>query len=343
MPQEPQPNQTEATKAPFCVSYAPASERQTLLARSDVLAVIDFDVQAKRDPNDPRAFCVGLEQIGPSPLLEVWHAPGPIHCGQDNCIGYARTDEVVLAHMLLDESQYAGLAQATEYAYQEILRFTQAQGFPKLLRVWNYFPQINTDVKQLERYRAFSVGRHQALKDTLSPAQELPAASALGTYTSGLQIYFLAAKESGVQIENPRQVSAFEYPLDYGPRRPLFSRATFKRWQDTHHFYISGTASIVGHESRHADEVFHQLDETLNNIDALIENANALQGLDIHSASQLSLLKIYIRTSTDVKAVHAHISARLGREVPCLYLQGDICRADLLIEIESLYTGNCGT
>ena len=80
------------------------------------------------------------------------------------------------------------------------------------------------------------------------------AATAIGLPSppDQLHVHWLATKQPGIAIENPRQVSAFAYPRDYGPVAPGFSRAMLLPG-DTPLLLISGTASIVGHASQHPD------------------------------------------------------------------------------------------
>lgn len=137
-----------------------------------------------------------------------------------------------------------------------------------------------------------------------------------------------------MQIENPRQVSAFHYPPQYGRRSPSFSRAVLKNWGEGHeHLYISGTASIVGHASQHGD-LLPQLAETLANLEALLAEADrrAMTPLD------LTLLKIYVRPNLDPAPLRDRIVRTFGANVPLLFLRADICRQELLLEIEGLAT-----
>lgn len=145
-------------------------------------------------------------------------------------------------------------------------------------------------------------------------------------------IYFLAAKTPGIQIENPRQVSAFRYPPQYGPRSPSFSRAVLKRWTGASHLFISGTASIVGHVSRHPRDPLAQLDETLANLEALLNHANRF----LQASIRLASIKLYLRPDLRAADVQQRLDERLGRDLPRLLLTGDICRDDLLLEIEGL-------
>jgi chorismate lyase/3-hydroxybenzoate synthase len=168
--------------------------------------------------------------------------------------------------------------------------------------------------------------------------RDLPAATAIGGQGRGLVIYFLAARSPGLQIENPRQVSAFRYPERYSPRSPSFSRATLKHWGRDRHLYISGTASIVGHESRHVDEPLAQLDEILENLQALIEAANRVEPIGIDSPAGLSLLKVYLREPGLLAPVRDQLAQTLDDGPRVIYLLGDICRKELALEIEALYT-----
>ena len=121
------------------------------------------------------------------------------------------------------------------------------------------------------------------------------AATAIGTRDDSILVYFLAAREDGIQIENPRQVSAFDYPSQYAPKSPAFSRAMVKQWGDQQHLDISGTASILGHETRHRDKLIEQLDECLNNVDILVTEADKHAGIGIHDVSDLTGIKLYLR------------------------------------------------
>ena len=103
-------------------------------------------------------------------------------------------------------------------------------------------------------------------------------------------------------------------------KSPSFSRATV--WRDT--VFVSGTSSVVGHQTVHAGDVLAQLEETLRNIEVVL--AQTGRTLDTVTAA-----KTYIRNAADYPLV----AARLAEVFPVnLYLEADICRKDLLLEIE---------
>lgn len=302
---------------------------------ADVLARIRFGVGLVPS-TDPRQVNVALPQIGAAPVAEVWRSRLPVHHGWADGLGYAHNGEVLFGHLRMDESELDELGRATTRAYRRIDLLLRSLGYPCWLRMWNFVSHINRGEGDAERYRQFSQGRHNAF--ALKPGFEsrLPAATAIGTRDSGMTVYFLAARDPAEQVENPRQVSAFRYPTAYGPTGPSFSRATLKHWVDGIHLFVSGTASVVGHRSLHPGDALAQLDETSRNLDALLRQAAVLQ--PAAEPFRASTLKIFVRPQQHLPSLLARARQLLGPQVPLLCLAGDICRRDLLIEIEGVFT-----
>lgn len=309
------------------------------------LAVIRFGAATAVSDADPREVTIGLPPLDGPPRVEIWRAPRVDETGFMDGIGYARTPDVLFGRLLITEPM--SMAGAAEAAYLRLIAFHRGLGYDHLLRTWNYFPDIHAaddgDAgSMLDRYQAFCVGRHRALVATGYDETALPAATAIGSQGDGLLVYFLAARAPGEQIENPRQVSAFRYPAEYGPQSPSFSRATLKRWDgERPHLYISGTASIVGHASVHVEDCLKQLDEIVENLRAIVEAANARLAPEQHidGPGGLGLLKVYLREPAHVAAVRERLTQLVGTRVPVLFLRGDVCRRDLWVEIEGLHAG----
>ena len=324
---------------PFSANFASVHSASELLDDPYVLALIEFGSSTDEGGTDPRHISVGLPQLGPSPLVEVWRSATPVVSGARGQISYSRNEQVLLGHISVDERDFPGLEDATRQAYASILPFAPDMGFPHYLRIWNYIPNINGEEDGVERYQRFCVGRHASLEKFGFFEHRLPAASGVGTASDKILIYFLAARDAGVQVENPRQVSAFHYPPQYGPKSPAFSRAMVKDWGTGKHLYISGTASIIGHESQHGDNLLPQLTESLRNMSTLVKSAETEHGVAIHTLAELSQVKVYVRDGQDHVAIRSHIDEQLGEGVPVIYLGGDLCRKNLLVEIEGLYAG----
>ena len=323
---------------PFSIQFLPVENLSALASDENVLAAIRFASIASAEDTDKPLFSVGLPNLALSNVVEVWYSDEPVQTTKIDGIQLSKNDDILFGHLLLDETEYDDIVSAAEDAYRLILDTVQALGYPYVLRIWNYFASINDDQQGLERYRKFCLGRQKTLDHCGNFSYAPPAATAIGTSGGGLQVYFIAAREPGIQLENPRQTSAFLYPRQYGPVSPSFSRATVKHWQDTTHLYVSGTASIVGHESRHIGDVEQQLEETLKNIEALVKHGADTLHLPIDKLTDLSNLKVYLRDLFMLPIAEELLIRRYGRRLPpVLFLQGDVCRADLLVEVEAAY------
>jgi chorismate lyase / 3-hydroxybenzoate synthase len=247
-----------------------------------------------------------------------------------------------------DEGGYATggtpLQQATDDAYRRIFSLLDRQGYPHLWRAWNYLADINGESHGLERYRQFNIGRHDAFVASGRLASgNVPAACALGTPAGPLTIAFMAGRTAPTSLENPRQVSAYHYPATYGPRSPTFSRAAFAHPPGQELLFISGTASIVGHQTMHVGDIDGQTRETVANIAALLESANRRALSTSYSLAELRY-RAYLRHPQDHARVRGLLEELLGADAAVAYVQADICRADLLVEIEAMAShamGNC--
>ncbi|HEU4624852.1 MAG TPA: hypothetical protein VFS52_08835 [Steroidobacteraceae bacterium] len=301
----------------------------------DVLAAVVFgDAPAQ---HDPRYVRVGLTPLRGAGLMEVWHANGPVAFGFDGTVRYAADADHLLGAIEVDERRHGGIAGAAEFAYMALMRFVAASRHPHLLRVWNYLDGINTGAGDDERYKRFCVGRATGLK-AHAPGDSYPAATCIGRRDGSpmLQVYCLAGRTPGVPLENPRQMSAYRYPRQYGPAAPSFSRAMRASERLV---LISGTASIVGHASRHPGDVRAQLAETLTNVANVLQRAaNLAPGITPRLGAE-SLLKIYLRDEALLPAVEALVREHLPAESPLLILHADICRAELLVEVDCLHGG----
>ena len=167
----------------------------------------------------------------------------------------------------------------------------------------------------------------------------VPAACALGfgqgNATHGpLTIAFLAGRDAPISIENPRQISAYQYPEQYGPRSPTFSRASLVRLGQDEVLFISGTASIVGHDTLHPADVVAQTRETMVNIEAVLAQANRQTSHAPFDVANLSY-KVYIREASDLGQIRDELTRIIGGPPNAIYLQADVCRRDLLLEIEA--------
>ena len=281
-----------------------------------------------------RAIRVNLETLSGADFVEVWYANGDVASGVDGAIRFAADDHFLSAVIEVDEREHGGILAATAFAYRAIARFQASSNFPHLLRTWNYFDAINHGAGDSERYREFCSGRVGGLGKSQG---QHPAATVIGRRDGDtrLQVYWLAGRCAGLALENPRQLSAYHYPKQYGQTPPSFSRAMLVA---PHSLMISGTASIVGHASQHADSVAAQVDEILANLNSLLQSAHAQTSALPATLGRGSLIKVYLRNRMDLQTVEDKLRALLPDSASWLVLQGDVCRADLLVEFDCVHS-----
>lgn len=253
-------------------------------------------------------------------------------------VAYSRSGELGFAWLAapLGNDDLA-LAGRTQQAYDAVWQAMRTLGLPHAWRVWNYLPDILGSRQGEERYRIFNAGRLAAFQAHATQVDSPPpAACALGQpegASGPLVIYALLGAQAALPIENPRQVSAYRYPPQYGQQRPQFSRASVAQLGGQGLAFLSGTASIVGHASVHAGDVHAQTLETLRNIDALLDQIRQDSG-QAWAHSQLAY-KAYVRHADDLPVVRELMRAHLGPDATLVFVQAVVCRPDLLVEIEA--------
>ncbi|MFT4247255.1 MAG: hypothetical protein QM581_04330 [Pseudomonas sp.] len=319
------------------VDYADPAERAALLADPRVLAVLGFRAgDAAPASDDPRYLQVGLDAFGDG-RLEVWRSAGTVRSGRDDDLAWAEDGDLAFGALQVEEAAHGGIDGAAEYAYRRLGDHLAGSRQPHLLRIWNYLDAIVEGEGDDERYRHFCVGRARGI-GTIETGR-LPAATAIGR-TDGvrtLQVYWLAARTPGTPLENPRQVSAYRYPRQYGPQSPSFARAMLPPDGAAVPLLLSGTASVVGHETRHGGQLLAQLDETFANFDALFGAARAHQPALPAAFGADSRLKVYVSRVQDLPAVAQALDQRLGEAVPRILLNAVVCRRDLAVEIDGVH------
>ena len=279
---------------------------------------------------DPPALRVALERLAgddQETLLaatgtatmrdDVWLFPGSDLSGG---FGLARPD--------------FNLEAATTDLYRRL--FAATKGL-HLHRLWNYVPHINACEDGLENYRRFCRARSLAFEARFGKhfQQFLPSSSAVGASAGPLAVAFVAGAAAARHFENRAQVPAFNYPLEHGPRPPSFSRATRADTSAATHVFISGTAAIRGHATVAPEEWAPQLECTLDNLRLISEAAGVGASLGAEGSWQRSF-KVYLRHPDDLRQVVARLeSGLLCPHDHVVYLHADICRAELVVEIEA--------
>jgi chorismate lyase / 3-hydroxybenzoate synthase len=295
----------------------------------------------------PPAWVTALVASAPVAVTAAAHAAlSALHMGSAEGVTHATVS-------ILDAAQLpaAALEQAVALAYQALAAaLTQANCHP--VRFWNFIPGIHgaMDIEDgahpRDRYMVFNAGRFAAFASTYgSPAafsRSLPTASAVGVREGPLVIHALGLEESGRPLENPRQVPAYSYSRRYGPLPPCFARATLARAprEERPWLLVGGTASILGEDSAHMRDPRRQATETFENLARLVEAGRASAQSTDHGDPLAAFreLRVYIVREEDADLLREMVQQRFPADTRVEYAQADLCRQELLVEIEGLAT-----
>ncbi|MGQ9574360.1 MAG: Rid family hydrolase [Thermoguttaceae bacterium] len=260
----------------------------------------------------------------------------------------------VHASHVVPEVEATGCYQRSLSAFWKMERLLASAGvgYDQVLRTWLYLggivdPEGPTQrYKELNRARTDFYQRFRFAAGLVPPGVDgevYPASTGIGADHRDVLLSCIALVTQRqdvavVPLENPRQVSAYCYSSAYGPKSPKFSRALVLTAADCAMIFISGTASITDSESQHPGDVEAQTNQTLDNIEALISEENlarhGLAGLGA-TLADLALARVYVKRPEDCQKARRVCTRRLG-ELPTIYAVADVCRPELLVEIEGI-------
>lgn len=280
---------------------------------------------------------VVVERLRPQVLAVTYEGVRWIYCGgiqSASPLGsaYAQTVEVLGRTAFLLESV--------------------GSSFEQVLRTWFYLGGITEPEAEGVRYQQLNGARadfyrgaqfYHSMPRPGGPPTIYPASTGIGVAGLGLTLSCLALETQRkdvrlVALENPNQTPAYDYQAKYSRQSPRFSRAMALVQGDYTTIWISGTASVVGSESCHLRDLERQTEQTISNIEQLIAPKN----FDAHGLSgvgaglrDLAKIRVYLKRPEDLEQCREICERRFGA-VPAIYAVADICRPELLVEIEGV-------
>ncbi len=256
-------------------------------------------------------------------------------------------------------------------AYTAIRGIFTTDGDWQPIRLWNWIPDIHADMADgMNRYMVFNAGRFSAYFDWYQTNTNfeglIATATGVGHHGDDLVIYALATDTAGKPVENPRQIQSYCYSNRFGPMPPCFARATLtpNTMEGLPNLLIGGTASVCGEATKHAGMAADQTKETLHNLALVIEEgarlAESERGASSSSSSASSLsssvlalsssasvdvasqlkrlesVRVYYQHDSDHPSIFAILQPFLNHldTVDIEWTRADICRPDLIVEIE---------
>lgn len=218
-----------------------------------------------------------------------------------------------------------------------------------LVRQWNFIGDILKMHKENQNYQIFNEVRNEYYNHYRN-VPGYPAATAIGMKHGGVILDFCALKSDGIvkttPINNPDQVNAYEYSQEVlkglsgtgktKKRPPQFERALLLTSVNGSVLYISGTASIIGQETIGHNDIKAQTIVTLENINKLADKDRISQitGNGKLISYDFVSLRVYVKNQKDFPVVRS-ICKEHFPTVPTSFIEADICRDDLLVEIEA--------
>lgn len=247
----------------------------------------------------------------------------------------------------------------TRYCFEKMTEHLEAAGstFNDVTRIWLYEAQITElEVKEghepVERYRELNRSRTDYF-DELEAAGKMskshdgrafyPPSTGIGTEVGTLAASCLALETQRddvqlIPLENPNQTAAFDYAKSFSAKSPKFSRAMAMLTDDYATIWVSGTASILDAESVHLGDIAKQTEQTIDNMAALVSADN----LTAHGAegagaevTDFAKVRVYVKHLEDYELCREVCERRFG-DVPKVYVIADVCRSELLVEIEGV-------
>lgn len=235
------------------------------------------------------------------------------------------------------------------YETMEQILLNENMDFSNVIRQWNYLEGIldiiKIDNKSIQRYQMLNEIREE-FYSKCKFVNGYPSATGIGMNYGGFVLGFIASSlNTGVYpITNVEQIDAHRYSEHVlageqikelsTKATPKFERAKLVLSDKSSELYISGTASIKGEETIGVDDVLEQTKIIFSNIRMLVEQ----QYKDSNSGKEMKYkaIRIYIKERDLVIKVKKLVQEEFLLKNALIFLIADICRDNLLIEIEGI-------
>jgi len=264
----------------------------------------------------------------------------------ENCeaMVFKREDTEVMIGSVQSVSSSAVCRENSENAFAGLKKIFKKALFPlnSIIRKWNYIENILGFDGDKQRYQEFNNVRSYYYGNSFEE-KGYPAATGIGMKRGGIILEFVAVKSKNIvtnPIDNPEQVAAHHYSDEVLvgescmiKTTPKFERARYFELFDNKLIFISGTASIIGEHTVGVNDPVKQTEITIQNINRLYSkkvlehiSGNNLQPKYGHA-------RVYVKNKKDYSVIKKTFESHFGN-LPVVYIVADICRNDLLVEIE---------
>lgn len=219
---------------------------------------------------------------------------------------------------------------------------TAGQSPGQVVRQWNYMENITSSSGDKQCYQEFNNVRSDFYSGHFNK-NGYPAATGIGTNRGGVIIEFVSVNSGHaihIPLDNSLQVSAHDYSENVliGENHdikstPKFERARYLELFGKKQIFISGTASIRGEKTIGAGDPEKQTEITIQNMQHLYSQ-KVLSSVSSHPLQPVyGHARVYLKHRKDYPVIKKTFKKYYGN-LPVVYILADICRDDLLVEIE---------
>ena len=266
-----------------------------------------------------------------------------IKAGNDIAVLFSQNGSEILIGNI-QSNERLGCRTDSENAFDTLNKLFSKISFPvnSIVRQWNYLEDIVGFDGEDQKYQEFNNVRSKFYGNSFE-GTGYPAATGIGMNRGGLIIEFVAVKSDELEtspVDNPEQISAHSYSENVlvGEEciiktTPKFERARFFELFNKKLIFISGTASITGEKTVGVGDPVKQTEITISNIQRLYSNDILKNISDEKLQSRFGHARIYVKNRKDYSAIKKVFEFHFGDQ-PVVYIIADICRPDLLVEIE---------
>jgi hypothetical protein len=253
---------------------------------------------------------------------------------------------------VLSNGKSQNILESSDCSFQKLKSLFDCEElhFESIVRQWNYVGEIlnfgNISDGNMQHYQMFNEVRN-TFYSRYRNCTNFPAATGIGMNYSnvGIDCYAIGKNKALeiIPIRNPKQQDSYHYGQEVlvgasiKPKQPpQFERAILLNSKTSSRLIISGTASIIGQNTIGIGDIELQTKVTIENIDILTSRSNLERQCPnlAEYPDKYSYLRVYVKNRNDISIVK-NICANHYGNIPMNFVQADICRDNLLVEIEA--------
>ena len=287
--------------------------------------------------------------VNASMYLEAWHLPESnveqiTYDSWDN--GHLVKISGKFELLLFNSFSLTGeVKRDSQFCFEFLYNKARSLGFnfKHLFRQWNYIGRIFEQANGKQNYQEFNEVRAEFYAKSAFD-YGYPAATGIGMNLPGIIIeacFLLSPHHEQQGISNPLQQAAHQYSekvlIGNQQKRnaPKFERAKLISNHQSSEVYVSGTAAILGEDSLAELNTEEQTRQTLNIIENLVQKQN-LKNYNPAVGDQYFYknVRVYLKNGYFSQAIKALVEKQFAPQQP-IYLTADICRDNLLVEVEA--------